>query len=259
MAAYEFDGEKYKKASRHQKEWGNGLISQLHLKGDETVLDLGCGDGVLSGQIAQLVPNGKVIGIDASSGMLETAQKLQKDNLSFLQMDINELDFSDTFDVIFSNAALHWILDHPLLLKHSFRALKKGGRIHWNFAGAGTCVAFCDVVRAKIKEPKYAPYFQDFIWPWFMTSKENYQALMKPVGFSEMEILEKNKDRYFSDADELIGWIDQPSIVPFLVKLPEEKKEAFRQDVIQSMIERTKQPDGTCFETFRRLNITAVK
>ena len=159
MAAYEFDGEKYKKASRHQKEWGNGLISQLHLKGDETVLDLGCGDGVLSGQIAQLVPNGKVIGIDASSGMLETAQKLQKDNLSFLQMDINELDFSDTFDVIFSNAALHWILDHPLLLKHSFRALKKGGRIHWNFAGSGTCAAFCDVARAKIKEPKYAPYF----------------------------------------------------------------------------------------------------
>ena len=47
MAAYEFDGEKYKQASRHQKEWGNNLISQLHLRGTETVLDLGCGDGAL--------------------------------------------------------------------------------------------------------------------------------------------------------------------------------------------------------------------
>lgn len=48
MAAYEFDGEKYKQASRHQKEWGNNLISQLHLSGAETVLDLGYGDGALS-------------------------------------------------------------------------------------------------------------------------------------------------------------------------------------------------------------------
>ena len=102
MAAYEFDGEKYKQASRHQKEWGNTLISQLHLCGNETVLDLGCGDGVLSEQIAQLVPQGKVIGIDASYGMLQTAKKLECDNLSFMQIDINDMDFSDEFDIIFS-------------------------------------------------------------------------------------------------------------------------------------------------------------
>ena len=75
MEVYEFDGEKYKQASKHQKEWGNNLISQLHLCGNEVVLDLGCGDGVLSEQIAQLVPQGKVIGIDASYGMLQTAKK----------------------------------------------------------------------------------------------------------------------------------------------------------------------------------------
>ncbi len=101
MAAYEFDGEKYKQASKHQKEWGNNLISQLHLCGAETVLDLGCGDGVLSRQIAQLVPKGKVIGIDASYGMLQTAKKLECNNLSFMQIDINDMDFSNEFDIIF--------------------------------------------------------------------------------------------------------------------------------------------------------------
>ena len=84
MAVYEFDGEKYRQASRHQKEWGNNLISQLHLKGTEIVLDLGCGDGVLSEQIAKLVPKGKVVGIDASCGMLQTAKKLECDNLSLV-------------------------------------------------------------------------------------------------------------------------------------------------------------------------------
>ena len=70
MGTYEFDGEKYKKASRHQKEWGNKLISSLQLKGNEAILDLGCGDGILTEQLSLLVPNGYVLGIDASVGMI---------------------------------------------------------------------------------------------------------------------------------------------------------------------------------------------
>lgn len=259
MATYEFDGDKYKKASKHQKEWGNNLISQLHLCGEETVLDLGCGDGILSEQISKLVPNGRVVGIDASNGMLQTAKKLERDNLSFVHMDINDMDYSNEFDIIFSNAALHWVLDHSLLLNNSFRALKQGGSIHWNFAGDGTCAAFYDVVRQKMKLPQFASYFHNFTWPWFMPSKNQYMALIEPVGFSDIKIVEENKDRYFSDADEMIKWIDQPSIVPFIKYLPDGIEEAFRQDVIQSMIERTQQKDGTFFETFRRINVTAKK
>ncbi len=74
MKTFEFDGEKYKAASTHQKEWGNDLISQLSLKGSEAILDLGCGDGVLTGQLALLVPEGTVLGIDSSVGMIETAK-----------------------------------------------------------------------------------------------------------------------------------------------------------------------------------------
>lgn len=259
MAAYEFDGEKYKQASKHQKEWGNHLISQLHLNGTETVLDLGCGDGALSEQIAQLVPKGRVLGIDASYGMLQTAKKLECDNLSFIQMDINNMKFSNEFDIIFSNAALHWVLDHSSLLKRSFCALKQGGSIHWNFAGYGTCSAFYDVVHTKMKYKQYAHYFNDFIWPWFMPSKEQYKDLIEPIGFSKIEIVEESKDRYFSDADEMIKWIDQPSIVPFITCIPDNMKDSFRKEVIQLMLEKTTQKDGTCFETFRRINVTAIK
>ncbi len=65
MTTFEFDGNKYKKASKHQKKWGNKIIGELDLRGDEHILDLGCGDGILTEQLAQRIPRGHVIGIDA--------------------------------------------------------------------------------------------------------------------------------------------------------------------------------------------------
>ena len=117
MNTFEFDGEKYEKASSHQKEWGNRMIAELSLKGTEEILDLGCGDGVLTKEMAEMVPEGNVLGIDASMGMIETAKKREAGNLRFLQMDINQLDFESRFDVIFSNAALHWVKDHVRAVK----------------------------------------------------------------------------------------------------------------------------------------------
>lgn len=259
MAAYEFDGAQYKKASKHQKEWGSALISQLKPHGDERILDLGCGDGVLSQQLAQLVPNGRVVGIDASKGMIDTAKAFEKNNVSFMQMDINTMDFSNEFDIIFSNAALHWILDHSRLLAHTYRALKQGGSIYWNFAGDGTCSIFGEVVQSVMDESQFAPFFGNFTWPWFMPSKAQYESLMAPIGFSEVQIIEENRDRCFANADEMTAWINQPCIVPFLTVVPDGEKEAFRQEVIRLMIEKAAQSDGTCFETFRRLNVTAKK
>ena len=81
--AHEFDGKKYAKASAHQKEWGTRLIAELDLQGTERILDLGCGDGALSAQIADLVPDGEVVGIDASRGMIEAARPKARKNLRF--------------------------------------------------------------------------------------------------------------------------------------------------------------------------------
>ncbi len=257
MGTFEFSGEKYKQVSRHQKEWGNKLISELSLKGTESILDLGCGDGVLTEQLAQSVPQGDVLGIDASIGMIETAKKCKRDNLQFTQMDINNMDFLNEFDVIFSNAALHWIKNHNNLLVNSFQALKPGGVILWNFAGDGNCSNFYDVMKKKIKEDKYKDYFSDFDWPWYMPSKTEYEKMVQNIGFAEVSVTEENADRYFGNVDEMTGWVDQPSLVPFMKYLPDHTKEIFRKEVIEEMLEKTLQADGTCFETFRRIKVYA--
>lgn len=259
MKNFEFDGEQYKAASKHQKEWGNNLISELALRGNEIILDLGCGDGVLTQRLSELVPGGKVIGIDASSGMINTAEKLAGDNLSFICMDINDINFENQFDVIFSNATLHWVFNHDKLLKNSFAALKIGGIIQWNFAGDGTCSNFYETVETLMKRDDYKQYFEEFALPWFMPSKSEYEKLLCGCGFSSVKLNYINADRYFADAEEMIKWINQPSIVPFIEQIPDEKKEIFRQNVIDMMISKTKQPDGRCFETFRRINLMAIK
>src|ERR1035438_5122930 len=103
---HEFDGKKYEEASVHQREWGTKLIAELDLQGTERILDLGCGAGALCAQIADLVPDGEVVGIDASRGMIEAAQSKVRKNLRFLLMDINELNYVEQFDVVFSNARI---------------------------------------------------------------------------------------------------------------------------------------------------------
>jgi len=257
--AYEFDGQKYALSSAHQTEWGTKLIAELQLKGSESVLDLGCGDGTVTAQIAELLPEGYVVGIDSSRGMIDAAVPKSRENLRFLLMDINVLDFSSEFDAIFSNATLHWVKDHRRLYQTVAKALRDDGRVRFNFAADGNCSNFFMVVREAMSTQGFSPYFSDFEWPWYMPLIDEYVVLMESSGLSDVRMWGENADRYFADVDAMTRWIDQPSIVPFLACIPDGQKSKFRDFVVSRMIEETRQYDGRCFETFRRINVYARK
>jgi trans-aconitate methyltransferase len=256
---HEFDGDKYARASAHQREWGARLISQLTFTGHERVLDLGCGDGVLTAHLAELVPKGSVLGIDASEGMLEAARKHARANLAFELMDINQMNFDAEFDLVFSNATLHWVLDHRRLLANVYSALNDDGIARFNFAAEGNCACFFRVIRDIMARREFSGYFEGFDWPWYMPGLAEYRALLGQLPFKEATVWPENADRHFQDAEALVGWIDQPSIVPFLRCVEEPHKCAFRQVVVERMLRETAQSDGTFFETFRRINVYAVK
>src|SRR5664280_80417 len=256
--AHEFDGQKYAQASTHQKEWGHVLIDELQLQGRESVLDLGCGDGALTARIAELLPLGSVVGIDASRGMIDAAITHLRPNLRFIVMDIRELRLSERFDVAFSNATLHWVHDHQLLYERLGRLLHKGGRIRFNFAGDGNCSNFFAVVCEAMRHESFRDYFRDFHWPWYMPSVEEYSQLVKSCGLAAARVWGENADRYFPDVDAMTAWVRQPSLVPLLAHLPEYLAQPFSTFVLERMIQETRNPDGRCFETFRRINIAAV-
>jgi trans-aconitate 2-methyltransferase len=256
---YEFDGKEYEKASAHQKEWGTKLIEELHLQGNEHVLDLGCGDGALTATLAEWVPRGEVVGIDASKGMIEAARKHQAADLIFLLMDIHALSFNDEFDVVVSNATLHWIKNHNRLLENVYRSLHHSGILRFNFAGEGNCSHFISVVKEAMSHPSFEKYFSDFQWPWYMPSVQEYRELIQRHRFPEIKVWGENADRLFPDKEAMTKWIEQPSLVPFLTNVQRNDQPTFQRLVVSRMIEETMQEDGQCFETFRRVNVFARK
>ncbi len=256
---HEFDGKKYRKVSSHQREWGEKLIAELALRGDESVLDLGCGDGGLTAFVAERLPKGRVVGVDASEGMIETADELAGGNLSFRRTAIEEIDFDAEFDVIFSNAALHWVKDHPPMLSRVHRALKTGGVIRFNFAGDGNCANFYRIAKDAIKRAEFALSFADFVWPWYMPSVEEYRRVMSETQFRDVRVWGEKADRPFEDRKSFVGWIDQPCLVPFLARVDPAMTKWFREYVVDRMTRETSTGDGRYFETFRRINVQAKK
>ena len=112
---FHWDAEEYAKNSAAQLGWAQELIAKLALKGDEFILDIGCGDGKVSAELARRVPRGGVTGIDSSLDMIQKARSAfpATANLSFALKDAREFGFESRFDVVFSNATLHWVKDHP--------------------------------------------------------------------------------------------------------------------------------------------------
>ncbi len=257
--SFEFDAQRYQRASAHQQEWGQRLIAELGLRGHERALDVGSGDGSLTRALAAAVPRGSVLGLDASARMVEAARGLEGPNLRFVRMDILDADFRAEFDVVFSSATLHWVQDHGRLLGVLYRAVKPGGVVRLSFAGEGNCSRLIAVLQELMAEPAYRAAFRGFAWPWYMPAVESYERLVREVPFSSARVWGEVADRHFPSVEAMAGWIDQPSLVPFRQHLDAATGDRFRGEVVARMTARAREADGRCFETFRRINVLARK
>lgn len=147
---YRWDSEDYARHSSAQLEWALELIGKLGLGAEETVLDIGSGDGKVTALLAARVPRGEVLGIDSSPDMVERARQAyppeRHPNLRFQLGDAREIDFAERFDAVFSNATLHWVRDHRPVLRGAARALKPGGRLLFQMGGRGNARAILAVL-----------------------------------------------------------------------------------------------------------------
>ena len=227
---YNWNAQDYAKNSQNQFQWAQELIPKLKLKGNESLLDIGCGDGKITAELARCLPKGKVVGIDSSEKMIELAKTAfpQKEypNLLFQAMDARKLTFHSEFDRVFSNAALHWIIDQKAVLEGVQRSLKPCGRLLFQMAGKGNAKDILKIIDELMAIQPWKQYFSNMTFPYGFYGKEEYRTFLEQAGFLVERVELFPKEMKFKDTEGLAGWV-RTTWLPFTDKLPANLKPKF--------------------------------
>ncbi len=187
----EWNAGDYFKQSSLQEAMAAEVLSRLVLRGDEHVLDIGCGDGKITAQIADRVPQGSVLGVDPSQNMISFARDHftgAKPNLRFEIADALSLGFDGEFDLIVSFNALHWVVDQGAALRSIAAALAPGGRAELRFVGKGARKSLEGVIDDERHSSPFDRYFQGFATPFVHFTCEQYQELAEANGLKVTRI-----------------------------------------------------------------------
>lgn len=253
----------YEKSSSAQFKWAMDLIAGLDLKGSERVLDIGCGDGKITALLADLLPEGKVVGVDLSPEMISFAgSKYPPEdfrNLSFQVADASALPFREEFDLVVSFACLHWIRDHLLVLNGIRQSLVPGGRILLQCGGSGNAADLLDLAAELFPDEKWAEYFRDFRFPYNFYGPEEYRVWLKEAGLEEKRVQLVPKVMVHQGQAGLEGII-RTTWMPYTEMLPESLRPEFVREIARQYLERHP-PDekGQAHVRMIRLQVEARK
>ena len=166
------------------------VLERLPLHGDETVLDIGCGTGRLTEKLLERVPGGRVIAVDQSRNMLQTACEYLRPRfgprVAFALADATALPFAGAADAIFSTATFHWVLDHERLFASLFAALKPGGRLVAQCGGGPNLERVHERCLRLMREPGFASYFTEWVHPWEFADAETTGRRLEQAGFTDI-------------------------------------------------------------------------
>ena len=238
--SYNWDAEDYARHSSEQFSWAQGLIRKLRLAGPERILDLGCGDGKITALISGELTSGQVFGIDSAWSMVASAAKNyrtgQQSGPIFLQMDAEELGFQRAFDIVFSNAVLHWIPNHPAVLNGIRRSLVPGGVCLLQMGGAGNAAQMVQTLDRVISGASWRKFFPDFEFPYYFYGIEDYRVLLDKAGLREDRIELIKKDMKHQGPEGLAGWL-RTTWLPYVNQVPAQSRETFISEVVDQYLQ----------------------
>jgi trans-aconitate 2-methyltransferase len=254
----DWDAKKYDRLAAPQEEWARRVLKRLPLKGEESVLDAGCGSGRATKLLLEKLPGGRVIGVDGSPSMIEVAAETFAGDARVCLMNADLLELSpellggecgtDGVDAVFSNATFHWIKDHEGLFERLHSVLRPTGRLVAQCGGRGNVKSWIRAVQVASSKEPFAAHVGGFE-PWNFYGPEETEEKLRAAGF-----------------DEVRCWLEElPAVIPdeprdFIVvvglaaqheRLPEELREPFTDAVLESF-------EGPIELRYIRLNIEAV-
>lgn len=258
-----WDAKDYHRSSCEQQRWALELLSKLSLNGHERVLDIGCGDGKVTAQLAGGLTHGSVLGIDSSESMIRFAQthfpSRDFPNLDFEVKDARHLDFSREFDVMFSSATLHWIVDHLPVLRGIQRGLKASGRILLQMGGRGNACEILAVLERLLKRERWCPYFEDFEFPYGFYAPDEYKRWLAETGLQVRRLELIAKDMVHKGKDALAAWI-RTTWLPYTERVPDDLRRTFIEDIVREYVkEHSPDSQGLIHVQMVRLEVDAEK
>ena len=252
MAAGKWNAGLYDAKHAFVWEKAKGVVDLLAAKSGERILDLGCGTGALTAEIAAC--GAHVIGADRSAEMIEEARK-KFPAIQFEVCDARALPFSDEFDAVFSNAALHWIPEAERVIQGVARALRPGGRFVAEFGGEGNVQHVVAAIETALTECGIPSNGAN---PWYYPSVAEYASLLEKHGLEVREAALFERPTKLEDGDRgLELWITMFGET-FLQRVPPNAR-----DNVLRAVERVARP--TLWKAdhweldYRRLRIAACK
>jgi len=187
MSSRDWDGATYDRISTPMEAMGLAVLERLELRGDETVVDAGCGSGRVTQALVARLPEGHAIGVDGSADMLLAARRRLGEDADLRVQDLLALDLGDTgpVDAILSTATFHWIADHPALFARLRAALKTGGRLVAQCGGAGNIARVHAAAQAVGELPPFEEHFAGWAGPWNFARPEETEDRLLAAGFSD--------------------------------------------------------------------------
>jgi trans-aconitate 2-methyltransferase len=243
----EWDASTYDSLDLPHKRWGRGALERLALRGDEAVLEIGCGSGRDSERLLQALPHGRLVAVDGSRQMLEQLRERLGDGdgrLEVLHRDLRQpLEVDGPFDAVMSVATLHWLPDHQHVFGELARVLRPGGRIVIEAGGDGNIAGFLQALGGL--------YDDDGSRFWNFADVAETRVRLRAAGFERIAVRLVPDEARLEDRAQLEAFVATVMLAASLREMPSEARAAF----VKAVCDRLPEPAID----FVRLQIEAVR
>jgi trans-aconitate 2-methyltransferase len=263
-SSFLWDAETYDEVSNTHEEWARKIISSKTWAGKETIMDAGCGSGRITKILADLVPFGKVYAIDNDQNMIKKAKDNLKGfkNVNIIQSNLLDIDLNkiqSKFNIIFSNAVLHWILDHHRVFKNFYDLLLADGQLLIQCGGYGNlqkAISTFDIIKDSTEFKEYFSKWKD---QWYFAKPVDTEKILKEIGFRNINVYLEDYPVTFKDKKSYSIYLKTVVLGPYLKCLPSEKlQNNFLQRIIQIKEKQSTQELILTLD-YKRLNIFASR
>jgi trans-aconitate 2-methyltransferase len=232
----DWSGRDYAEVSTLQRAMATEAITALKFADNDRVLDVGCGDGFLTRAVADMVPDGTAMGVDASPRMIAAAHTGGQPKPSgpwFVVADARRLPFAESFDAVISFNALHWVPDQRRVLAEIASVLRPGGRVLIQVVCAGQRTSLESVAMTVCRSSRWARWFDGFVAPFVHVDPAHYGELAASAGLTLEHITVTDREWDFGSRDELQRWCSVGSTA-WTDRLPAQDRTQFIADQVRA-------------------------